>query len=286
MAKKTHGLGRGLDVLLPDMSDAESGIREIGIGDIDPNPDQPRRTFTEESIRQLADSIREMGLLQPVLVTQNGSRYRLVAGERRWRAARLAGLTTIACIVRDMDRKQEMEAALIENLQREDLNPVESAQGIRSLMNEYGYTQEEVAARLAKSRPAVANLLRILTLPEAVLDLVRDERLSMGHARALAGLERNPEAQTALARLAVEEGWSVRRLEEAVAAQKTRKPAKPVRRGEISAELRQLEDNMRERLGVRTTITGNTNRGRIVLQYSSAAELEAVWDAVERLRNA
>ncbi len=282
MAKKTHGLGRGLDVLLPDIHDDDSGIREIEIGRIDPNPNQPRQSFSEESIRQLADSIKEVGLLQPVLVTESGGRYRIVAGERRWRAARAAGLETIPCVVRDLDRMQEMEAALIENLQREDLNPVESALGIRALMDGYGLTQEEVAARLAKSRPAVANLLRILTLPEAVLDMVRDGRLSLGHARAIAGMDRKPESQIALATLAVEEGWSVRRLEEAAAHQKPGKAASP-RRGEIPPELRQLEDNMRERLGVRTVITGSASRGRIVLQYNSAAELEAIWDAIERL---
>lgn len=283
MPKKTHGLGRGLDSLFAGTEDWGTSIQEIPVGELDPNPDQPRRTFSAESISQLADSIREQGVLQPLLVAPAGSgRYMIIAGERRYRAGREAGLETLPCIVKDIDVIRQREVALIENLQREDLNPVESALGIRALMDGYGLTQEEVAARLAKSRPAVANLLRILTLPEAVLDMVRDGRLSLGHARAIAGMDRKPESQIALATLAVEEGWSVRRLEEAAAHQKPGKAASP-RRGEIPPELRQLEDNMRERLGVRTVITGSASRGRIVLQYNSAAELEAIWDAIERL---
>ena len=167
MPKKTHGLARGLDSLLPEVDMMTSGGgQEIAIGDIDPNPDQPRRAFSEESIAQLAQSIREQGLLQPILVVpMNGGRYRIVAGERRWRAARMAGLDRVPCIIREMDVPTQMEIALVENLQREDLNPIEAAQGIQTLMRQCGYTQEAVAARLCKSRPAVAHQLRLLTLP-------------------------------------------------------------------------------------------------------------------------
>ncbi|MBQ7306262.1 MAG: ParB/RepB/Spo0J family partition protein, partial [Clostridia bacterium] len=214
MAKKTRGLGRGLEALLPDAEEAlSSGVQEISLGDIDPNPDQPRRTFSEESIAQLAQSIREQGVLQPILVTpQNGGRYRIVAGERRWRASRAAGLDKVPVIVRDLDVIQQMEIALIENLQREDLNPIEVAQGIRSLMQQCGYTQETVANRLSKSRPAVANLLRLLTLPEEVIELVRQGSLSAGHARVLAGLDDNAR-KLALAKETIEQGYSVRQLE-------------------------------------------------------------------------
>ncbi len=282
MAKHTSALGRGLDALLPDLNVGGEGVREIDIGLIDPNPDQPRRAFPEESIAQLAESIRQQGLLQPVLVTPEGTRYRLVAGERRWRAARKADLQTIPCIVREMTVRQQMEAALIENLQREDLNPVETAMGLQALMEEYGCTQEEAARRVSMSRPAVANYLRLLTLPEPVLDLVRDGSLSAGHARVLAGVKGAKE-QTALAEETVREGYSVRQLEAAAARCREQKPARPARPA-LTPELKQLETNLRERIGVRATITGNTVRGRVVLQYASPEELEAIWDAVEALR--
>ena len=191
MAKKTHGLGRGLDSLFAEAEEWGTSVQEIAVGDLDPNPDQPRRTFRDDGIVQLADSIREQGVLQPLLVvpTRNG-RYRIIAGERRYRAGRMAGLETLPCIIRDIDVIQQMEVALIENLQREDLNPMEAARGIEALMKQCGYTQEKVSARLGKSRPAVANMLRLLSLPQEVTDLVREETLTAGHARALAGLER------------------------------------------------------------------------------------------------
>ena len=281
MAKHASALGRGLDALLPDLNENPEGVREIGIGLIDPNPDQPRRAFPEEGLAQLAESIRQQGLLQPVLVTPEGSRYRLVAGERRWRAARKAGLETIPCVVREMSLREQMEAALIENLQREDLNPVETAMGLKALMDEYGCTQEEAARRVSMSRPAVANALRLLTLPEPVLDLIREGALSAGHARVLAGVKGAKE-QTALAEETVREGYSVRQLEAIAARRREAKPARKARTA-LTPELKQLETNLRERFGVRATITGNTVRGRVTLQYSSQEELEAIWDAVERL---
>lgn len=286
MAKKSRGLGRGLEALLPDAEEAlaSGGVQEIAIGDIDPNPDQPRRTFSEESIAQLAQSIREQGVLQPILVTpQNGGRYRIVAGERRWRASRAAGLAKVPVIIRDLDVIQQMEIALIENLQREDLNPIEVAQGIRSLMQQCGYTQEAVAARLSKSRPAVANLLRLLTLPEAVIDLVRQGSLSAGHARVLAGME-DGAAKLALAKETIDKGYSVRQLEALAAAAKAEpvkiKKKKPAA---LPAELSELEGRIRETMGVRATLTGTAKKGKIVLQYYSQDELEHLNDLLARL---
>lgn len=287
MAKKTRGLGRGLEALLPDAEEVlSSGVQEISLGDIDPNPDQPRRTFSEESIAQLAQSIREQGVLQPILVTpQNGGRYRIVAGERRWRASRAAGLDKVPVIVRDLDVIQQMEIALIENLQREDLNPIEVAQGIRSLMQQCGYTQETVANRLSKSRPAVANLLRLLTLPEEVIELVRQGSLSAGHARVLAGLE-NEAQKLALAKETIEQGYSVRQLEALAAAAKegAAKVEKPKpRKAALPAELSELEGRIRETMGVRATLTGTMKKGKIVLQYYSQEELEHLNDLLLRL---
>ncbi|MGN0779849.1 MAG: ParB/RepB/Spo0J family partition protein [Aristaeellaceae bacterium] len=286
MAKKSRGLGRGLDALLPEMEESSGAGQEIAIGDIDPNPDQPRRVFPEESLAQLAQSIRDMGVLQPLLVTpQSGGRYQIVAGERRWRAARQAGLETVPCIVRDMDVIQQMEIALIENLQREDLNPIDTAMGIRALMQQCGYTQETVAARLSKSRPAVANLLRLLTLPETVVEQVRSGQLSAGHARVLVTLE-SDSVKVELAQKAIQNGWSVRQLEQLVAAmkQQAEQPMKPQPKPRaLPAELSELESLVRETLGVRATLTGNAKKGKIVLQYYSQAELEHLNELLAQL---
>lgn len=287
MPKKSRGLARGLDALLPEMDGAVPGAgQEIAIGDIDPNPDQPRHIFPEESIRQLAQSIRDQGVLQPILVTpMNGGRYRIVAGERRWRAARAAGLTTVPCIVREMDVVTQMEIALIENIQREDLNPIETAMGIQSLMKQCGYTQETVAARLSKSRPAVANLLRLLTLPEDVISMVRGGTLSAGHARVLAGLE-SDDVKISLANRAVQEGWSVRQLENAAAllrqnSAKLPRQEKPLHT--LPAELNELESLCRETFGMRVTLTGTAKKGKIVLQYYSQDELERLNEVLQQL---
>lgn len=287
MPKKSHGLGRGLDALLPEETEiAQGAVQEIAIGDIDPNPDQPRRTFPEESLVQLAQSIQEQGVLQPLLVAPgNFGRYLLVAGERRWRAARRAGLETVPCIVRSLSPAQQMEIALIENLQREDLNPLEVAQGIQSLMKEFGYTQEQVAQRLSKSRPAVANLLRLLSLPEEVMELIRQGVLTAGHARVLAGLD-SAEEQLLLASEAVEKGYSVRQLEAVAAERKKAAAAKPPVKKQthaLSVELTELEGRIRETMGVRATLTGSEKKGRIVLQYYSREELEHLSELIGRL---
>ena len=287
MPKKTRGLARGLDALLPELDTTAPGAgQEIAVGDIDPNPDQPRRAFSEESIAQLAASIREQGVLQPILVTPvHGGRYRIVAGERRWRAAREAGLNAVPCIVREMDVVQQMEIALIENLQREDLNPIEVAQGIQSLMKQCGYTQETVAQRLSKSRPAVANLLRLLTLPDSVIAMVRQGTLSAGHARVLAGLDDDGMKQTLAART-IAEGWSVRQLETAAAllkqdAAKLPRPEKKLHT--LPAELTELETLCRETFGMRATLTGTAKKGKIVLQYYSQDELERLNELLQQM---
>lgn len=287
MAKKSRGLGRGLDALLPESDEMEAGIQQIAIGDIDPNGDQPRRSFPDESLAQLAQSIRDQGVLQPILVTpQMGGRYRIVAGERRWRASRMAGLDTVPCIVRDMDVIQQMEIALVENLQREDLNPMEQASGIRALMRQCGYTQEAVALRLSKSRPAIANLLRLLTLPQDVQELIRQGQLSAGHARVLAGLDED-DAKSALAKETIEKGYSVRQLEE-MAAQcrggNTAAPAAHRRPRQLPVELKELEGRIRETMGIRATLTGSARKGKIVLTYYSEEELEHLNDLLQRMQ--
>ncbi|HIS43357.1 MAG TPA: ParB/RepB/Spo0J family partition protein [Candidatus Limiplasma pullicola] len=278
---KRGGLGRGLDVLLPQNGELlETVVRDISIDEIDPNASQPRRDFDKEALEQLADSIREAGVISPILVVENGMRYRIVAGERRYRAARLAGLETVPCIVRSMTSEQQMEAALIENLQRQDLNPIEEAAAIRSLMQECGYTQEEAARKLGKSRPAIANALRLLNLPKAVTDLVVTGDLSAGHARVLAGLD-SEARQLELAHQCVLHGYSVRRLEELAKARPAARQTAP--RREAGPELMALQNAMREALGLKTTLSGTETRGKITLSYNSAQELEHLYEVIGRL---
>lgn len=278
---KRGGLGRGLDVLLPQNGELlETVVRDISIDEIDPNASQPRRDFDKEALEQLADSIREAGVLSPILVVENGMRYRIVAGERRYRAARLAGLETVPCIVRSMTNEQQMEAALIENLQRQDLNPIEEAAAFRSLMQECGYTQEQAARKLGKSRPAIANALRLLNLPKAVTDLVVTGDLSAGHARVLAGLD-SETRQLELAHQCVLHGYSVRKLEEMAKARPAARQTAPKR--EAGPELLALQNAMREALGLKTTLSGTETRGKITLSYNSAQELEHLYEVIGRL---
>ena len=289
MAAKKKGLGRGLDALLPEADELlPNVVQEIPVGDIDPNTEQPRRSFPEEAMTQLSASVKEQGILQPLLVVeQPGGRYRIVAGERRWRAARQAGLATVPCMVRDMDMIRQMEVSLIENLQREDLNPMEEAAAIRALMQQCGYTQETVAARLSKSRPVIANLLRLLTLPKEVAQMVREGQLSAGHARVLAGLDRE-EDKIVLARETLAKGYSVRQLEQLAAlrreAESHGQAAHKVKNARpLPPELKELEGRVRETLGMRATLSGNAKKGKIVLQYYSQEELERLYEVLEKL---
>lgn len=283
MKAKKNALGRGLDVLLPDVMEGDSGVREIGITEIDRNPDQPRRIFDEEALQSLAESMKEAGVLQPLLVVEDNGRYRIVAGERRFRAARLAGLDSVPCIVRTMSVQEQMEAALIENIQREDLNALEEAKAIRQLMDACGYTQEQAAKRLGKSRPVIANLLRLLNLPESVQKMVAEEKLSAGHARVLAGLE-NESMQIYLAERTVNEGLSVRALEK-LAVQPLMLPKEKPLPKPLSLELQDMENRMRDAFGVRAQIRGNHKKGKIILEYFNEDELEKLYQCMEMLEN-
>ena len=284
MAKKTHGLGRGLDSLFAGSEDWGTSIQEIPVGELDPNPDQPRRTFSEESIGQLADSIREQGILQPLLVAPSGGgRYMIIAGERRFRAGRAAGLETLPCIVKDIDVIRQREIALIENLQREDLNPIEAARGVKALMDQCGYTQEKIGERLGKSRPAIANMIRLLQLPDEVSEMVKDGLLSAGHARVLIGIP-DKETQLRLARKAVDEGLNVRQMEQ-LAKSVAGKPKKKAAPKQLPAELGELQDKIRRKTGLKSTLTGSIKKGRIVLQYSTREELERLNDILDMLED-
>jgi len=275
--KKKAALGRGLDALFPPEKPSAQ-VQEIAISLLDPDPGQPRRVFDKDGLEELAASIRQVGLLQPILVEGVGERYQIIAGERRFRAGMMAGLKTIPCLVRQLSPRERGLAALIENLQREDLNPMESARAVRRLMDEGGYTQEEAAEMLGKSRPAVANLLRLLNLIPQVQEMILAGQLSEGHGRVLAGVK-DKARQLALARQAVSEGLSVRALE---ALQKKPRPAIKAQ-GQKEPELAAFEERIREALGVRAAIRGSMKKGRVVLSYASFEELEHIYDAVERL---
>ena len=282
---KKMGLGRGLDALLPESEEQGNVVREIAIADIDRNPQQPRRDFDEEALKSLSESIRASGVLTPLLVVQTGARYRLVAGERRLRASLMAGLQTVPCVVRDFSRQQEMEATLVENLQREDLNPVEEAEGIRALMEQCGYTQEKAAERLGKSRPAVANSLRLLNLEKEILAEVRSGKLSAGHARVLAGIH-DPEDRKVLFRRALNEHLSVRQLEMLAADLAAGVRVQPRKQApkSLSLELRDMQERLRTAVGVqRVTIQGGDKRGKVILSYRSAEELDLIYAALETL---
>lgn len=255
MAKK-GGLGKRLNAIyLENESESGSGAVYLKIEDIEPNREQPRTEFDEDALMQLSDSIREHGVLQPILVRPVfGGGYQIVAGERRYRASRIAGLTEIPAIIRELDDLQTMEIALIENLQRENLNPVEEALGYRTLMETHGLTQEEVATAVGKSRPVVANALRILKLPEYVQALVSEGKLSAGHARALAGLE-DAEVICALAEEIVERGLSVRETEKLVKLQTENKQKKKTERVAKPHYYAEVEMAMTENLGRKVTVS-------------------------------
>lgn len=293
-AKKTapHGLGRGLGALLGDIenesellhSETEQKgdvVQTVPLSSIDPNRDQPRKEFREESLKELADSIRAVGVIQPIVVMKRGNRYSIIAGERRWRASRMAGLNEVPVIVRDWDEMTRLKAALIENLQRDDLNPVEEALGIRALMDKCELTQEAASGVIGKSRSAIANSLRLLTLPDDVLALLKDGSLSAGHGRALVSV--SPERQSKLATLTVQQGWSVRQLER-ICAQPEKKPVETPAPARRPAELGQLEKMAREVFGTRVKLDGDENKGKITLSYMSAEDLERIWDVLEFIR--
>ena len=279
---KRKGLGRGLDALMPEAPPPlpSDGVALIDIGDIDPNPNQPRRRFDQAALKELADSIRQVGVLQPILVHEKEGRYHIIAGERRWRASRMAELSEIPCLIRQLDDVSRLEVALIENLQREDLNPIEEASGIRALMEECGFTQERAAERLGRSRPALANLLRLLTLPKKIIAMVRDGRLSAGHARVLAGIGEAERAEF-LADRAVEEGWSVRQMEQ-MAQKEPDAEAPPARRQNKSkpSEFIELEDRLLQAFGMRARVAGSLDKGKITLQYASREELEHLYEVI------
>ncbi len=294
MAKKM-GLGRGLSAILPDVEEVVESVDqvsespapvpadavvELSVGDIDPNRNQPRKKFDDDALLALADSIRHNGVLSPILVARDGRRYTIIAGERRWRAARLANCPTIPAIVRDWDDVRRQEAALVENIQREDLNAIEEARGIRRLMEECALTQEVVAERIGRSRSAVANILRLLNLPKRIQDAVIEGTLSAGHARVLAGID-DADLQTGLFAKTMQFGWSVRQLEAAAKNAQTEKKEKPEPVA-LPIEYEELTERLRRATGLKVKLEGTQEKGKIVLQYTSEEELQRLWEWMEK----
>ena len=280
MAVRKSGLGRGLEALIPAET-AIQGYRSIPLDAIEPNPQQPRGAMSTEGLQGLAASIREVGVLQPVVVRhgeESGS-FVLVAGERRWRAARLAGLKEIPAVVREGDATSGLAEALVENLQREDLSPLEEAAAYKQLLEDFGLTHEEVGARVGRSRPSITNTLRLLQLPASIQGMLARGELSAGHCRALVGLEDERYTEH-IARRAAAEGWPVRRVEEAVRARgEVGVVPRPERaRPERPAEILALEERLGERLEVPVAIEyGKRGRGKVTVRFGSLDELERIY---------
>jgi ParB family chromosome partitioning protein len=284
MAERKGGLGRGLDALIPQAEETGEpavGFARIPLDDIKPNPSQPRTNFDEASLEDLADSIKEVGVLQPVLVRAREDGFELVAGERRWRAARIAGMVDIPAVIRDEDEEQwhNLTEALIENVQREQLGPLEQAAAFSQLMEDFGWTHEEVGKRVAKSRSTITNTLRLLQLPAAIQGLLERGELSGGHAKALVAIEDQVYAEH-IAKRAVAEGWSVRMVEEAARARVeggagTR--AAPRSSVPRPAELISLEERLAERLDAKVKINYNGKTGKVVLNFKGLEELERIY---------
>lgn len=279
MPRGRGGLGRGLESLFEDAApslESDGGVRTVPLREIEPDPGQPRKTFPEESLSELADSISQHGLLQPIAVRpQSMGGYRIVAGERRWRACRLAGLTEVPVIILDVSDQEAMELALIENLQREDLDPIEEACGIRELMDRCELTQEQAARRLGKSRSALANSLRLLNLPPEALELLKAGKLTAGHAKAILGLP-SPELQVQAAQLIAEHNLNVRQAEElcrrlakeakeATAPEPAPRPALPV----------EVEESLRQTLGNEVSVAYKDGRGSLTVHFYSDDQLRA-----------
>ena len=279
------GLGKGLDALLGDtgLHSQEGGSVTLPISQVEPGLNQPRKQFDETALEELAESIRQHGIIQPLTVRRLASGYyQIIAGERRWRAARLAGLSEVPALILEADDRKVMELGLIENLQREDLNPMEEAAGFRTLIQDYGLTQEEAAQRVSKSRPAVANALRLLSLPQEVQWLIEQGKLSAGHGRTLLGLS-DSQQQIALAKEVLEKGLSVRATEDRV-RRLQQPPQEEAEEAPLALYYRNAERQLSDRLGRRVTIAQGRKKGRVTLEYYDQEDLEALMEALKVIR--
>ena len=279
MAKKT-GLGKGLDALFGPAPEEEQvqendTLKKLKITEVEPNRDQPRKNFDQEALEELAQSIGEYGLIQPIVVTKKDGYYSIIAGERRWRASKLAGLKEIPAIIRDDDEKVNSEISLIENMQREDLNPYEKALGIRTLIDNYGLSQEDVAKKLGKGRSTIANWVRVLNLEQRVLEMAKTGKLTEGHCKALLAIT-DPEKQYTTAIQMLERGQTVRQVEKKAKIKETKEEQK---RNHIL--YKSIEDNFQSFFGTKVKLDAGKRRGKIIIEYTSNDDLERILGLIK-----
>lgn len=279
MAKKT-GLGKGLDALFGPAPEEEQvqendTLKKLKITEVEPNRDQPRKNFDQEALEELAQSIGEYGLIQPIVVTKKDGYYSIIAGERRWRASKLAGLEEIPAIIRDDDEKVNSEISLIENMQREDLNPYEKALGIRTLIDNYGLSQEDVAKKLGKGRSTIANWVRVLNLEPRVLEMAKNGKLTEGHCKALLAIT-DPEKQYTTAIQMLERGQTVRQVEKKAKIKETKEEQK---RNHIL--YKSIEDNFQSFFGTKVKLDAGKRRGKIIIEYTSNDDLERILGLIK-----
>ena len=308
--KKAKGLGKGLDALFGDVevtpvksadkkesskqakadtaakkSDeteaSQGGVLYIDINDIKPNTGQPRKHFDEEKLEELASSIQQHGLIQPIVLRKLKTGYEIVAGERRWRACRIVGLKEVPCIVKELTDEENMLLAIIENMQREDLNPIEEAEGLKQMIDTYGLTQEQVSYSVGKSRPYITNSLRLLKLPEEVRTLTASGEISVGHAKALAAVK-DRDKQITLAKKTAKDGLSVRQIE--LMAKETKTPAKKAIKVKKSADEKRIEEDMKNALGTKVNLNRKGKKGKIEIEFYSDEELERLIELITSLK--
>lgn len=308
--KKAKGLGKGLDALFGDVevtpvksankkesskqskadtaakksdeTDAsQGGVLYIDINDIKPNTGQPRKHFDEEKLEELASSIQQHGLIQPIVLRKLKTGYEIVAGERRWRACRIVGLKEVPCIVKELTDEENMLLAIIENMQREDLNPIEEAEGLKQMIDTYGLTQEQVSYSVGKSRPYITNSLRLLKLPEEVRTLTASGEISVGHAKALAAVK-DRDKQITLAKKTAKDGLSVRQIE--LMAKETKAPARKAPKVKKSADEKKIEEDMKNALGTKVNLNRKGKKGKIEIEFYSDEELERLIELITSLK--
>jgi len=283
MATKRMALGKGLGALLPEFGQAESkALLYCGIEEIIPNRSQPRKHFDESKLQELAESIKEKGILEPLIVRRTDQGYELIVGERRWRAAQKAGLKEVPVVVKEAEGREALEISLIENLQREDLNPIEAAEAFKHLIEEFNISQEDLSKRIGKDRTTITNTLRLLKLPLEVRNQLLQNRITSGHARAILSLE-SKEKQKELCALIIKKGLSVREAE-ALAKRWSEKPKKSItpvkKRGDLESQLSSLQDSLRKYLGTKVHITQKGKKGKIEIEYYSHEDLERIVEAI------
>jgi ParB family transcriptional regulator, chromosome partitioning protein len=283
MATKRMALGKGLGALLPEFGQAESkAFLYCGIEEIIPNRSQPRKHFDESKLQELAESIKEKGILEPLIVRRTDQGYELIVGERRWRAAQKAGLKEVPVVVKEAEGREALEISLIENLQREDLNPIEAAEAFKHLIEEFNISQEDLSKRIGKDRTTITNTLRLLKLPIEIRNQLLQNRITSGHARAILSLE-SKEKQKELCALIIKKGLSVREAE-ALAKRWSEKPKKSItpvkKRGDLESQLSSLQDSLRKYLGTKVHITQKGKKGKIEIEYYSHEDLERIVEAI------